>query len=886
MTEKSESSDTSAASPQEEIEHEEDAETAQAILPELDAGTDRSKSEEEAKSKSPDDRPPDDAAPAQTPAAADPATEVTSESSPDDSTVPAPPPPGPTAPSTNTNTGAIARGNEADAPTAKPRIIAAAVCLVVCAVAAIVGGVLGTRSSRNSSGNINAAAVPDPGGEVPTSSPVMLRAMPSRAPSSMDETNKIVSPSISGSDTLTPSSNASPDDPSNAPFSLAPSIKSLEDSSEPTSSTTDDQILTIEAPVSDTPTKQTTTLAPTSTAPSSAGPVSARLQAAIGKLSDLSGEDVFNDTSSPQFLAAMWISHEDTLQLGVDDPRFEQRYIMALFYYAMDGNNWNQKQGWLSGESECYWFGIDGNARGCGGDGVGGCIARGDFVGDYDKICRLDMGRLNNLYGQLPSELGNLAEMRYFEIQDDYLYGTLPQTLGNWDKLHTFLVGGNFLSGGFPATFEGNEMLGTIFLDRNRFNTTFPNVFSTLKNLEWLDAEQNGFKGSLPASITSLKRLRILNLNDNSLTGHLPDEWDEDNLIEDFEVADNDFEGPLPHTLASARFLKDIHLSRNQLTGSLPTSYNNLGSLEELYLDGNQFTGELPQAASIYDGLQELSIHSNNFEGRFPTENFENTLRVKTLELHGNPLLTGVITDNICARRDPSLSYTRLLSLTAICDMIDCGCCDCYDFDGDLILIALPTRSPVQEVQTPTNLDETGEIIPQPTASPVTWSPISVGERKQSGITEQIEREVLQRGAVFFVMDDTDPRLKALHWILYSDKLQLGTQDANLNQRYVLAVMAFSLESVEWFNCGRHMNVGPNGMDNLFVNEDCIFDNKSTGQKEDFKIWLSSTDECEWFGVICSSDGVVRGLELSEFYIRNREGEGNKFSQQCLYPRV
>jgi len=127
MTEKSESSDTSAASPQEEIEHEEDAETAQAILPELDAGTDRSKSEEEAKSKSPDDRPPDDAAPAQTPAAADPATEVTSESSPDDSTVPAPPPPGPTAPSTNTNTEAIARGNEADASTAKSRIIAAAV---------------------------------------------------------------------------------------------------------------------------------------------------------------------------------------------------------------------------------------------------------------------------------------------------------------------------------------------------------------------------------------------------------------------------------------------------------------------------------------------------------------------------------------------------------------------------------------------------------------------------------------------------------------------------------------------------------------------------------------------------------------------------------------
>lgn len=120
----------------------------------------------------------------------------------------------------------------------------------------------------------------------------------------------------------------------------------------------------------------------------------------------------------------------------------------------------------------------------------------------------VSLGRLNNLYGQIPSELGKLTEMLWFEIQDDYLVGTIPDSLGTgWTNLHTFLVGGNFLTGGFPMTFENNELLGTVFIDRNRFNGTFPSVFASLKNLKWLDAESNTFVGEMPAEIGNLKSL-------------------------------------------------------------------------------------------------------------------------------------------------------------------------------------------------------------------------------------------------------------------------------------------------------------------------------------------------------------------------------------------
>ncbi|KAL7552231.1 hypothetical protein ACHAWF_016542 [Thalassiosira exigua] len=401
----------------------------------------------------------------------------------------------------------------------------------------------------------------------------------------------------------------------------------------------------------------------------------------VRALEPLSGRTL-RDPGAPQYHAAMWLADEDPMQLDVDDEgnfeRFQQRYVMALFYYAMDGFNWKQSQGWLTGESECYWFGIDGASEGCGGGQEGGCVPRTVFEGSYDKVCRIGMGRQNFLYGSIPTEMGLLTEMRWFEIQDDYLIGTIPEELGNWRSLHTILLGGNYLHGGFPSTFGDNELLGTIFIDRNRFNGTFPETLGTLTNLEWLDAEENNFVGGLPSAIGNLKSLRILNVNNNSLEGTLPDTWDENNLIEDFEVAYNKFDGELPESLGNAKFLKDLRASQNQLLGSIPQSYYKLENLEELYLDENRLTGELPQTAEpFYDGLQELSIHTNGFGGRFPVEHFEGTFRIKVLSLHRNKL-TGTISANICARKDKDLAYTQLIELTADCDLMMCTCCTCY----------------------------------------------------------------------------------------------------------------------------------------------------------------------------------------------------------------
>ncbi|KAL3817596.1 hypothetical protein ACHAXA_006485 [Cyclostephanos tholiformis] len=438
-------------------------------------------------------------------------------------------------------------------------------------------------------------------------------------------------------------------------------------------------------------------------------PSSIRFMEIVTKLEPISGTALRVQGTS-QYKAAMWMADRDPIPnkaggtgLNLDDPAFEQRYIMALFYYAMDGDGWENRGNWLGPDKECFWFGIDGEGVDavCGGQDSGGCIKRGDLVGDYDKVCRIDLSEYlgvvkqgavdccinncyNSLYGQIPSELGLLTEMRWLGIQESYLTGTIPESLGQWTNLLTFLVGGNYLEGGFPESFEYNEMLGTIFIDRNNLNGTFPSVFTTLSNLEWLDAANNRFTGTIPEEIGNLKSLRQINVNNNSLTGYLPTSWDENNLIENFEAEDNGLKGPLPETFGNCRWLKDLHLSRNELTGEIPTSFYDLENLEELYLDENNFVGELPQTPEVfYDGLQELSIHSNKFSGRFPVENFEDTLRVKVLMLHSNEL-TGTITSNICDRMDASLAWSQLTNLTADCDKIECSCCTCY-IDGEFV---------------------------------------------------------------------------------------------------------------------------------------------------------------------------------------------------------
>lgn len=141
----------------------------------------------------------------------------------------------------------------------------------------------------------------------------------------------------------------------------------------------------------------------------------------------------------------------------------------------------------------------------------------------------------------------------------------------------------------------------------------------------------------------------------------------------------------------------------------------------------------------------------------------------------------------------------------------------------------------------------TSSPTPKASAAPTT-------QREAEGIIEQLQKGVLLRNENFESMVANDPRRLALDWILNKDELRLISDSINLYQRYGLAVLAYSMDSKAWTVCG---NPGEN-----FTKSSCSVYSKAMNQSLDFGVWLSGVSECNWYGVTCSSDGIVRGVEL------------------------
>jgi hypothetical protein len=89
-----------------------------------------------------------------------------------------------------------------------------------------------------------------------------------------------------------------------------------------------------------------------------------RLQPVIDFLGvRISEKSLFNDQQSPQYKAAKWIADQDFLEVPIpsdpqnydEDYEFVQRYIMAVFYFALDGVNWRYKAYFMSSEEVCDW---------------------------------------------------------------------------------------------------------------------------------------------------------------------------------------------------------------------------------------------------------------------------------------------------------------------------------------------------------------------------------------------------------------------------------------------------------------------------------------------------------------------------------------------------
>ena len=164
-------------------------------------------------------------------------------------------------------------------------------------------------------------------------------------------------------------------------------------------------------------------------------------------------------------------------------------------------------------------------------------------------------GCIRILFGQIPSGLGNLTDLRTLSLSINELSGNIPPELGNLANLEHLNLNENLLTGIIPAELGGLASLGR------------------------LELGYNGLSGSIPPELGNLANLDHLNLNENLLTGIIPPE------------------------LGRLGNLESLNLSHNLLTGIIPPELGNLANLRQLCLGGNQLTGCIPSA------LRDIESH-------------------------------------------------------------------------------------------------------------------------------------------------------------------------------------------------------------------------------------------------------------------------------------
>jgi len=257
-----------------------------------------------------------------------------------------------------------------------------------------------------------------------------------------------------------------------------------------------------------------------------------------------------DDPSSSQSRALNWLVNEDRLDPPLcpsDDGPCEavQRYVMAAFYYATEGEGWDQcsapeeftpsaireanaacsrvvtpfpvnnprigdksTNAWLTPVDECEWGGVA-----CWGtnDDKNGCMDQIDFEKD-------------GLSGTLIPEMHKLDELRFFILEQGSISGPIPSDYGLFGKLLIFDMDFNDLTGPIPDELFDMKNLQQLDLNDNMLSGELSSAIASLKTLTFLQIDHNELSGNIPSEVGELTNLRIAFFNDNDFTGVMPTE--------------------------------------------------------------------------------------------------------------------------------------------------------------------------------------------------------------------------------------------------------------------------------------------------------------------------------------------------------------------------
>ncbi|MEN8249449.1 MAG: gliding motility-associated C-terminal domain-containing protein [Bacteroidota bacterium] len=247
-------------------------------------------------------------------------------------------------------------------------------------------------------------------------------------------------------------------------------------------------------------------------------------------------------------------------------PDTEREALIAL-YNATNGLAWTNSTNWNTANSIDTWAGVT--------------------VDDNGRVTGINLSN-NNLSGSIPSEIGNLAELRHIDLSYNLLTGSIPVEIGNLTNLGWLSLLDNQLTGSIPDEIGNLINLTGIFIWDNQLSGTIPASFGNLTKLEYLVLPGNQLTGSLPPELENCASLKNIELHVNNLSGTIPEGYVNLSNLATFAVGYNEFEGAIPEGLTRLPHLYELYIAHCNFT-DLP-AFPATTDWGYFHVQGNKFT--------------------------------------------------------------------------------------------------------------------------------------------------------------------------------------------------------------------------------------------------------------------------------------------------------
>ncbi|KAJ0558149.1 putative protein kinase RLK-Pelle-LRR-XII-1 family [Helianthus annuus] len=191
-----------------------------------------------------------------------------------------------------------------------------------------------------------------------------------------------------------------------------------------------------------------------------------------------------------------------------------------------------------------------------------------DALGNLSSLNNILM--FSNMFeGEIPSSLGNCRHLLELFLNDNKLTGKIPPRILQLSSLSiTLNLSQNNLFGSLPTEVGDLKMLSALDLSYNSLSGNIPSSLSSCGTLSTLSLKGNLFQGMIPPSLSSLKGLVELDISHNNLSGQIP-RFLERFLLEYLNLSYNDFEGEVPQLGVFANASAFSVLGNNRLCGGI-----------------------------------------------------------------------------------------------------------------------------------------------------------------------------------------------------------------------------------------------------------------------------------------------------------------------------